>query len=71
MVGYRPGAPRKGQGYRQPQPQYSAQEVERAFKTGVLIGVSIALLVCAAVIWFWAVPTVEGAVEMARQAVAS
>lgn len=71
MVGYQPGAPKRKQGYKQPEPQYSARDVKAAFRTGVMMGASVALLLGAAVIWFWAVPTVQAAVDMASRAVAS
>lgn len=42
---------------------------ERAFKTGLLLGLAIGLVVAGLVIWLWAVPAVEAANDLALRAV--
>lgn len=68
MVCYRPGAPKQTRGYRQPVSHYTSRDVRQAFKAGLLIGLTAALVVCGLILWFWAVPTVDGAVETSKQA---
>lgn len=54
--------------YARPEKHYTADDLRRQFKAGLLVGLTVGLLLCAAVIWLWAVPTVDGAVEASRQA---
>lgn len=42
---------------------------ERAFKNGFLLGFALAALIACAVLWFWVIPTMDGAVQQAQQAV--
>lgn len=70
MVGYRPGAPKQNGRYKQPIEHYTARDAEeRGLKTGFLLGLCVGLLACGLVLWLWVIPTMDGAVEMARQAV--
>lgn len=62
------GAPKQTRPYKGPEQHYTADDLRRHFKTGFLLGLAIGLLACAAVIWLWAVPTVDGAVEASRHA---
>lgn len=62
------GAPRQTRPHKRLDSHYTADDLRRQFKTGLLIGLAVGLLLCAAVIWLWAVPTVDGAVEASKQA---
>lgn len=42
---------------------------EQAFKTGLLFGLALGLMVAGLVIWLWAVPSVEAANEAVRRAI--
>lgn len=42
---------------------------EQAFKTGLLLGLALGLMVAGLVIWLWAVPSVEAANEAVRRAI--
>lgn len=54
---------------RQRQPQRRGRvPLSQDFKAGLFLGFAAAALVCSAVLWLWAIPTVDGAVEQARQA---
>ena len=41
-------------------------ERERAFKDGFLVGLLVGLVALCLVIWLWAVPAVDGAVDQAQ-----
>ena len=41
----------------------------RAFKLGAMLGFAVAALVFALILWLWVIPTMDGAVQQARQAV--
>lgn len=45
-------------------------ERDRAFTAGFLLGLAVGLTVLCLVIWLWAVPTVDGAVSAAGDAIA-
>lgn len=49
----------------------TAQEMQDAsmFKLGVMVGFVVAVLICAAVMYLWVIPTMDGAVATAQQAV--
>ncbi len=48
----------------------TAREMQDAsmFKLGVMVGFAAAALICIAVMYLWVIPTMDGAVETARQA---
>lgn len=48
----------------------SRENQTRAFRLGLLVGFAAAALAASLVLWLWAVPTVDGAVEAAKAAVA-
>lgn len=76
----RPSAPnrqvqsaRKGRGAKASIPQRAAADVIASMRrsymgVGFALGVAVAALAFGLALWLWAVPTVEGAVEQARQA---
>lgn len=68
MVGYRPGAPKQNRGYKQPEPHYTADDVSRAFKAGLMLGALVVLVIGVLIMWGWVIPTMDGAVETSRQA---
>lgn len=41
---------------------------KKAFKCGLMLGFSAAALAFALLLWAWVIPTMDGAVEQARQA---
>lgn len=41
----------------------------RAFKCGLMLGFGAAALVFALILWLWVIPTMDGAVQQAQQAV--
>lgn len=42
----------------------------RAFKSGLLLGVGVAALVCGLILWLWVIPTMDAAVATAQGMVA-
>lgn len=57
-----------------PRPMRTPAEIARenqmrAFKTGLLLGIGIASLVLGLILWLWVIPTMDGAVQQARQTV--
>ena len=46
--------------------RWMKEREQRAMKQGILIGLLIGLLLFCLVMWLWAVPTVDGALEAAK-----
>lgn len=68
MAEYRKAAPMQKNGGK-PSAQHYKPEGMSPFKAGFLAGLCVGLLAMALVLWFWAVPTVDGAVQEAQSAV--
>ena len=73
---YHIASARKGQQAKPsvPRPMRTPAEIARenqmrAFKLGAMLGFAVAALVFALILWLWVIPTMDGAVQQARQAV--
>ena len=55
------------EGYRLPAQEQSDRQKD-AFKAGLLLGITVTALTMCALLWFWIIPTMDGAVHSAQAA---
>ncbi|WP_072372836.1 hypothetical protein [Thermophilibacter mediterraneus] len=68
MVGRQKTAQTRQYRHDVPAKHYSRFALSNDFKAGLFLGITVSALVFCAVLFLWVIPTMDGAVAMARQA---